>query len=422
VTIRLDPKTGEAVEWEDDVEDQKDMMEQVLAQQPWLVTKKTQIPTVKMVICLGDKVMYHGANLLGIDSYPFVPTLCYHEPDIQSYAWKVQGIVRNLRDAQFLYNRRKVIELDILESQINSGWIYPIDSVTDPKAFRQSGQGFLIPLKAGHLPNEIQRIDPPGIPQSMLELSQSLSEDITKISGVNEELLGAATDDKSGILSMLRQGAGLVTLQTIFDKLDYSQRLYGKIRLQAIRKNFSKGKITSILGHEPDQKFFSSHSLKYSVVVEEGNYSTTQRQMELQQLLHFKELGIPIANKSIIRAAFITDKKQIEEDMTKEMEQQAQQAQQQAQQQEKSENAKVMASFAKSKLDMAKAQESYAKIEEINSKAEHNEIESDLNLVKLAMELEDVQFNQLKSAFELASAIKMANNQEQEMKKQSIPA
>ena len=421
-TIILDPKSGEAVEWEEDVEDQKDMMEQVLAQQPWLVTKKTQIPTVKMAICLGDKVMYHGENLLGIDSYPFVPTLCYHEPDIQSYAWKVQGIVRNLRDAQFLYNRRKVIELDILESQINSGWIYPIDSVTDPKAFRQSGQGFLIPLKAGHLPNEIQRIDPPGIPQSMLELSQSLSEDITKISGVNEELLGAATDDKSGILSMLRQGAGLVTLQTIFDKLDYTQRLYGKIRLQAIRKNFSKGKITSILGHEPDQKFFSSHSLKYSVAVEEGNYSTTQRQMELQQLLHFKELGIPIANKSIVRASFITDKKQVEEDMQQEMEQQAQQAQQQAQQQEKSENAKVMSAFAKSKLDMAKAQESYAKIEEIHSKAEHNEMESDLNLVKLAMELEDVQFNQLKSAFELASAMKAANNQEQEMKKQSIPA
>ncbi len=412
-TIILDPKTNEAVEWEEDVEDQEDMLQQVLAFQPWLITKKVQIPTVKMAICLGDRVLFHGKNLLGIDAYPFVPTLCYHEPDIQSYAWKVQGIVRNLRDAQFLYNRRKVIELDILESQINSGWIYPIDSVTDPKAFRQSGQGFLIPLKAGHLPGEIQRIDPPGVPESMIALSQALSEDITKISGVNEELLGAATDDKSGILSMLRQGAGLVTLQTIFDKLDYTQRLYGKIRLQAIRKNFSKGKIISILGHEPDHRFFSSHSLKYSIAVEEGNYSTTQRQMELQQLLHFKELGMPIANKSIIRASFITDKKQVEADMEQEAQAQSMQAQQEAQRAEKSENAKVMASFAKSKLDMAKAQESYAKVEEIHSKAEHNEMESDLNLVKLAMELEDVQFNQLKNAFELATAMRSANKQEQ---------
>lgn len=415
-TIVLDPKSGEAVEWEQDETDEDDMMERTLAQQPWLVVKKARVPTVKLAICLGDKVLYHGANLLNIDPYPFVPTLCYHEPDIQSYAWRVQGIVRNLRDAQYLYNRRKVIELDILESQINSGWIYPIDAVTDPKAFRQSGQGFLIPLKTGHLPNEIQRIEAAAIPASLMELSRSLSEDITKISGVNEELLGAATDDKSGILSMLRQGAGLTTLQTIFDKLDYTQRLYGKIRLQAIRKNFSKGKIRNILGHEADPRFFTSHSLKYSVAVEEGNYSTSQRQMELQQLLHFKEIGIPIANKSIVRAAFITNKKQVIEDMQEEVQQQMQAQQAQAQQQQQLDQAKIMGQFAKAKSDlarekelMASASEKIAKIDDIRASVEHKEMESDLNLVKLAMELEDVQFNQIRSAFDLAQAMKMAN-------------
>src|SRR5574338_1083111 len=208
---------------------------------------------------------------------------------------------------------RKVIELQIMQSQINAGWIYPVDAVVDQKAFRQSsgGDAFLIPLKSGRQASEIQRIEPSAIPQSLIEISKSLAEDITKISGVNEELLGSATDDKAGILSMLRQGAGLVTLQTIFDKLDYSQRLFGKIRLPAIRKNFSKGKIRNILGHDADPRFWSSHSQKYAIAVEEGNYSTTQRQMELQQLLHFKELGMGIADKSILRSAFITNKKQV---------------------------------------------------------------------------------------------------------------
>lgn len=408
-TIVLDPKSGESVEWEQDETDGEDMMERALSQQPWLVIKKTRVPTVKLAICLGDKVLYNGANLLNIDAYPFVPTLCYHEPDIQSYAWRMQGIVRNLRDAQYLYNRRKVIELDILESQINSGWIFPIDSVTDPKAFRQSGQGFLIPLKAGHLPSEIQRVTAPDIPASMLELSRSLSEDITKISGVNEELLGSATDDKSGILSMLRQGAGLTTLQTIFDKLDYSQRLYGKIRLQAIRKNFSKGKIASILGHEPEDKFFTSHSLKYSVSVEEGNYSTTQRQMELQQLLHFKEIGMPIADKSILRAAFITNKSQVIADMEEQVQAQQQQQQQQAQQQAQVDQSKIMSTMAKAKLDMAKTQESLANIDKIEAQAEHETMKADYELVEMMMKLEDMQFNQVKSSFEMAQAIKMAN-------------
>lgn len=419
-TIVLDPKTGEAAEWEQEEDDQDDMMERALAQQPWLVIKKTQVPTVKLVICLGGKPVYHGKNLLNIDSYPFVPSLCYHEPDIQSYAWRVQGIVRGLRDPQYLYNMRKVIELDILQSQINSGWIYPIDSVTDPKAFRQSGQGFLIPLKAGHLPNEIQRVTAPEIPQSMMELSRSLSEDITKISGVNEELLGSATDDKSGILSMLRQGAGLVTLQTIFDKLDYSQRLYGQIRLQAIRKNFTKGKVTSILGHEPDPRFFTANALKYSVNVEEGNYSASQRQTELQQLLHFKEIGMNISDKSILRAAIITNKKQVMQDMEESNQQQQEQQQAQQAQQEKNDNAKIMATYAKAKSDlarekdlMASAHERTANIHQIQSKAEHEETEADLNLVKMMVELEDMQFNQFKSAFDYAQAVKLANQPQQ---------
>ncbi len=306
---------------------------------------------------------------------------------------------------------RKVIELQLLQSSLNAGWIYPIDAVPDTKCFRQAsgGDGFLIPLKAGLLPNTIQRIEPVAIPQSLLELSASLADDITKISGVNEELLGAATDDKSGILSMLRQGAGLTTLQTIFDKLDYTQRLFGKIRLQAIRKNFSKGKIRNILGHDPDQRFFTSHSQKYSITVEEGNYSASQRQMELQQLIHFKELGIPIANKSIVRAAFISNKKQVIEDMEEEQQQQAQQQQAQAQQQAQVDQSKIQSELSKARLNMIAGQEKIAKIHELEASAAHKEMEADLNLVKLAMELEDVQFNQLKDAFDLAQTMRAAN-------------
>lgn len=414
--VILDPISGESVLWEEDQNQSEDELNRVLAQQPWLIAKKTQVPTVKLGICLGGRVLYDGPSQLGIDDYPFIPMLCYHEPDIQSYAWRVQGIIRNLRDAQFLYNMRKVIEMDILQSQINSGWIYPVDAVVDPKAFRQSGQGFVIPLKAGHLPNELQRIDPPGLPQTILELSRSLSEDITRISGVNEELLGAATDDKSGILSMLRQGAGLVTLQSIFDKADYSQRLFGKIRLQAMRKNFSKGKIASILGHEPSPKFFTSHSLKYAITVEEGNYSASQRQTELQQLLHFKEIGMTVADKTIWRAAFLTNKKQAEEDAAEQAQQQAQQQQQQAEMQSKIDNSKVMAQYSKSRVDMAKeqelmasAQEKMSKISDNEADAERKRMESDLGLVRMMLELETMDFNQMKDAFEMAQSIKLAN-------------
>jgi hypothetical protein len=412
--IILDPISGEAVEWDEDETEEAGMMERVLQQQPWLKVKKVDIPTVKLVITLSGKIVYHGKNLLGIDEYPFIPTQCYIEQDIQAYAWRKQGVIRNLRDAQFLYNMRKVIELQILQSSLNAGWIYPVDVVPDPKCFRQSsgGDGFLIPLKAGRLPNEIQRIEPVSIPQSLLELSNSLAEDITKISGVNEELLGSATDDKSGILSMLRQGAGLTTLQTIFDKLDYTQRLYGKIRLQAIRKNFSKGKIRNILGHDADPRFWTSHSQKYAIAVEEGNYSATQRQMELQQLLHFKQLGMSIADKSIIRAAFITNKQQVIQDMEEQNQQQAQQAQAEAQQQAKVDDAKIQGMLAKAQLDHAKIYETKAKVDDLEAGAEHKKAQTEFELVKSMLELEQMDLDMIRSSYEIAMQIKSQNSPE----------
>jgi len=422
--IVLDPHSGEAVEWEDDETEDKDMFNRVMAEQPWLQVKEVDIPTVKLVIKIGDKMVYHGKNLLGIDEYPFVPAQCYVEQDIQQYAWKKMGIIRNLRDSQFLYNMRKVIELQLLQSSLNAGWIYPVDVVTDPKCFRQTsgGDGFLIPLKSGRQVGEIQRIEPVSLPPSLMELSKSLADDITKISGVNEELLGSATDDKAGILSMLRQGAGLTTLQTIFDKLDYTQRIYGKIRIQAIRKNFSKGKIRNILGHDADPKFFTSYSQKYAIAVEEGNYSTTQRQMELQQLMQFKEMGMAIPERSIIRAAFITNKKKLLEEMQEESQQQQQQQQAESQQQEKMDNAKIMGLVAKAKADMAReqdimaaAQEKYAKVQDLHADAEYKSSKADLEMVKTMIELEDMDLNNLRSNLELAEYIKGVNKASQQM-------
>ncbi len=147
-TMIIDPISGESTEWEEDKDMMEGELEMVLRQQPWLKVKKMQIPTVKLMIDIGGKTMYHGDNLLHIDAYPMAPMVCYHEPDIQSYQWRIMGMVRNLRDSQYLYNLRKVIELDIMQSQINSGWIYPIDAVVDPKAFRQSGQGFVIQVRS----------------------------------------------------------------------------------------------------------------------------------------------------------------------------------------------------------------------------------------------------------------------------------
>jgi len=406
--VILDPITEESAIFDAD----DDEIKEILNEQPWLQVTKQQIPTVRMAISVCSQTIYDGPNLLGIDRYPFVPTLCYHEPDLQSYAWRIQGIIRGARDAQHLYNIRKVIELDLLQSQVQNAWVYPVDAVVDAKAFRQTDNGCVIPLKAGFTPESVKRLDPQAIPESVIGLSMALSEDITRIVGTNDELLGSATDDKAGILSMLRQGAGLTTLQGIFDKADYSQRLYGQIRLEAIIKNFSKQKVRQILGREPNERFFTASSLKYAIQVEEGNYSSTQRQTELQQLISFKQMGMPIPDTSIMRAAFITNKKQISMDMEKAQQQQMQQQQAQMEQQAKSENAKTMQAYAKSRVDLAHEKELLAKSEELESMKDHNEMKSTMDLVRTMIELENLDMDQVRRSFEMAQALKQAQKAE----------
>ena len=206
----VDTETGEVQEWKID---DKEGLQQFLDQYPQVTVIQQEIPTVKLAIVVQGKVLYHGPQPMGIDNYPFVPVWAYYNPELPYFNWRVQGVVRGLRDAQYLYNRRKIIELDILESQITSGWIYKEDALINPKDVFLSGQGRGLALKSDAQMSDVQQIQTPNIPNAVIQLSEIMGKELTQISGVNEELLGAAVDDKAGILSMLRQSAGLTTLQ-----------------------------------------------------------------------------------------------------------------------------------------------------------------------------------------------------------------
>ena len=119
--LLVDTQTGESIEWRSS---DKDRLKRFLIQYPQITILEQDIPTVRLAIVVQGRVMYDGPNPMGIDTYPFVPVLAYYAPQMPYFPWRIQGVVRGLRDAQYLYNRRRVIELDILESQINSGWIY----------------------------------------------------------------------------------------------------------------------------------------------------------------------------------------------------------------------------------------------------------------------------------------------------------
>ncbi len=410
----VDTKTSKSVEW---TSENAEGLRHMLKLYPQLTLIEHEVPTVRLAIVVQGKVMYDGPQPSGIDVYPFVPVLGYYQPQLAYFPLRIQGIVRGLRDAQFLYNRRRVIELDILESQINSGWKFKENALVNPEHVYLEGQGRGLALKEEASMADVEKIQPAQIPPSMLQLSELLGKEIQEISGVNEELLGSATDEKAGILSMLRQGAGLTTLQILFDQLDYAQKTLGNIMIKMIQNNFTPGKVERIIGEPAAESFYDKAFGKYDSVVEEGLNTSTQKQMQFAQLLHLREVGVPIPDEALLEAATIQDKKKII-DLVK--------AQQQQQQEEKQKQDQIQMANLEAQTKLAEAQatadaglglERLSRIDENKALAEERRAEAvkdrelgTLHLVKALKEIETVDLKQVEKIIALAM---MVRNEEQ---------
>ena len=91
---------------------------------------------------------------------------------------------------------------------------------------------------------------------------------------------------------MLRQGAGLTTLQKLFDQLDFSQKLLGELTIDMMQSNFQPGKVARILGKQPSQQFYNKAFQKYDCVVAEGILTESQQKTQFIQYSYLKEMGI----------------------------------------------------------------------------------------------------------------------------------
>jgi hypothetical protein len=409
--LLVDTKTGETMEWKGQDEE---ALKAFIQKYPSVTVIESEVPTVKVAVVIQGKVLYDGPNPMGIDKYPFVPVFAYYTPQSPYFPWRVQGVVRNLRDPQYLYNRRKIIELDILESQINSGWKYKEDALVNPKDVFLSRQGCGLALKAEALMTDVEQILPPQIPPSMIQLSEILAKEVQEISGVNEELLGSAIDDKAGILSMLRQGASLTTLQGLFDNLDRAQKLLGQLEIDIVQVNFTPGKVQKILeNQQPTPQFYNKAFGKYGAAVEDGLNTTTQRQMQMAQLLQLKEAGVPVPSDLLLESSTLQNKKQLVEAVKAAEQGQAKMAQDQAQMQMAQLQAQLQLTQAQAHAAIGMGEERISRIQENKALAVERRAaaikDQDmglLNLVKALKEVDRIDLEDIEKLLTLEAMVK----------------
>ena len=423
--VLVDMETGETKEWDGDRKRLKLFRDAF----PQIEVIRKPVKQVELGIIVEGELLYYGKDPWGLNDYPFVPFMSIFEPSYDLYTWKVQSLVRIVRDPQTELNKRRSKMVDIIDSQLNSGWVAKTNSVSNPASLYKSGQGQVVFLKPEAQMTDVQRLNAPEIPASMFQLESEFEKDIMEIAGVNSELFGMAENDKietAGILSKMRQSAGLVNLQDIFDGLRESQKLLGRKVLRLIQKNYTPEKIKLITKKDVTPEFYSKTFAQYDVVVEEGVLTDTQRQTQFTQYAALKAMGVAIPDELIIKNSNLHDKKELAEYIQQQAQQQQQMEQQQAQMAMQQQEVVTRSLDAKAQSDQALATERLAKIqldaavnvERIN-RAEEEKTAGALNLIKAAKELEGMDVDHF---LKQVQAIKMLMEPPKEEKATQAPA
>lgn len=333
---------------------------------PDMEVVEVEVPTWKLAVVLNDQLMFQGDNPLGFDGCPFIPVVWNYEPHINYYDLRARGLVRTMRDSNYLLNRRIIINHDIAEATINQGWKRKIGAVGNEDNLKRSGQGWDIIINEGYEMTDIERIPPAVVPESDLVLADQLRSLIFGTSGVDLENWSAQGDKQaSSLTTMLKQAANLMVLQKYFDQWDHSKKVLGERLLQIVLHNWNAEKVKLIIGEEPSPFFYSQIFSNFQVIVEEGELTPTQQNMQAQSLLDINAaFGREVFPPSMIVPHLNITGKAEAIQFLQGQEQQAQAVSQEAQTiQHAFEEAKLKDLYAKAASNIAMAKERYGRFE-----------------------------------------------------------
>lgn len=353
--ILVDPTSGRWHEWPEHAEEERfAALKQAMPQMQVIERPKS---TVRFQMFLDDELMYDGRDPIGLEDFNVVPFIGYYDPEYWDWSYKLQGIIRALRDPQTESNRRRSKMLDLLDSQIHSGWIAEEDAVINPEDLYQTGQGKVVWARRNQS-DRLHKVPPGDIPQGMFHLAQQMDQDILEIGGINEDMLGQVVrgeERSNALLSESRRYQGLLTLHELFDNYKEAKKCLGQKVLRAIQENYTPHKVQEILREEPTPQFFDARFGDYAITLDEVAMTQTQRQLQFRQLFELKQAGAPIPWNHLLESAPLENKHELMQAI-QQQEQEQQQMQQMQQQAAQLEMADTQADVQKKHADVQKTQ------------------------------------------------------------------
>jgi hypothetical protein len=229
-------------------------------------TMTRTVPCIKLSIILNeDLVVWDGENPNKTADFPFIPIWGYFDSSFDDWTWKVQGMVRSIKDIQNEKNKFRSQIAHAVNTQVHSGFIFEKGAVDDKNVLRNtSGSGKLIEVNKG---KRFEKIPPPDVPTALMQLQNMFTEDFYQMS-LNPDLLGSIGDKGSaGVTVQIRQKQGLAALQEIFDNVSLAKKGLGRLIIQMIIEFYDHDKIKRILGSDMSIFFQPEEKRKIKTIV-----------------------------------------------------------------------------------------------------------------------------------------------------------
>jgi hypothetical protein len=371
-------------------------------------------PCINLAIAVNDKVVYEEYYA---DQYDFTPTVAYFDPDSVNYNFRFYGGPRVIRDSQYLFNRKMQIQLDVLESLPNSGIYVTEDALLDKNDAFKTGPGQATPIKKGYNPRDVvMPMQPPSIDPSAFQMTSDLADLSRSLLGITDELMGMADDSKTGIQEILRQGASLTSLNTLFDNLDLAQSSISHGLLHEIQ-NYSPSKVEKILGRPPSKDFYNINLEKFYVEIEDGLNTQTQKQNQFAQMITLtQEAGMQFSPQMMLKSSTLQNKQDYIDDVTQMQEQQAKaaQGQQQMEMANAQANIQLLQSQAETNRSIGRERDSkiadnYAMAEERRAKAMDELDDSVLRKIEAIKKLQELDLGHIEKFVGILQNLKELN-------------
>ncbi len=418
-TFLVDKKTEECQEFKGTPEQLKDIIE---AFEGKIRIIKKQVPTVRRSIILNDRVIVDEPNPYGMDRYPVVPLHAFFTADTPYYAYKFNSPMTMLRDCQYLLNRLKVSNLEILDAQ-QQGLKIKKGALVTPEDGLNSGHGRVLSIDPDFQMDDVQAM--PIVPPSpvMLQMEEMLKGVFYSIAGIDPNAMGMDIDDKAGIITMMRQAATARNLQRLFDQADESQKCCSEIEVEYIQNNWTYGKVRQVIGEEPTAEFDSKIFAKYGCKVIQAALTETQQQLELAQILHAQQLYPDlIPPDEVLECMTLQNKGRIIEKVMAKQKTQQEQAQKMEELQMQQIQIDNMTKVAYAHSQEGLAKERVAKIQTDSAvaqdklrRAHQEDTASLLNVIKAMKELKGMDLDHLMQQVEILNALSPVANPEQEV-------